>query len=534
MTVFSLPGLVFAAESPATESFTFVQLCDPQLGKSDLGYEYTVRSFKQAVRLVNALEVDLVVICGDLIHSTFYDANSVADFKEIMAGFTVPCYLAPGNHDVDDGVNGPTVESLNRYRQVFGNDYFSLEHKGYTFVMANTSLWEYQVQGESETHDSWFKQTLVTARDKNNPVFVVQHYPISGCEEYSLSLSVTDKNELFALLETSGVVAVLSGHTHTLIIDNYKGIQLVTGETTGRNADGRPLGFRLWHVDSPTSITHEFVPLTQAIRTPDFNGDEIVDCADMCIMIDHWRDDYALCDIAPPVFGDGIVDVQDLIALAEHLFEEILPDELVAYWKLDETKGSIAHDSAGNNDAIVHNGLLWRPAGGQIDGALAFDGTDDYVSASPVLDPAAAPFSVFAWTKGGAPGQVIISQIGGTNWLLANPSEGKLGTSLLPPTGDRTAPRTRPLISEFIITDGTWHRVGFVWDGSDRILYIDDVEVARDTQIGLASSEGGLYIGAGKNLEPGSFFSGLIDDVRIYDRAIIPQGTLLIRQKDKR
>ena len=73
-----------------------------------------------------------------------------------------------------------------------------------------------------------------------------------------------------------------------------------------------------------------------------------------------------------------------------------------------------------------------------------------------------------------------------------------------------------------MVTDGNWHRLGFLWDGSDRILYVDDVEVARDTQTGLGSSEGGLYIGAGKNLDPGSFFSGLIDDVRIYDRPIEP------------
>jgi len=52
----------------------------------------------------------------------------------------------------------------------------------------------------------------------------------------------------------------------------------------------------------------------------DFNSDGIVDCADICIMIDHWHTDYPLCDIAPTPFGDGIVDVQDLIVLAEYLF----------------------------------------------------------------------------------------------------------------------------------------------------------------------------------------------------------------------
>ena len=78
------------------------------------------------------------------------------------------------------------------------------------------------------------------------------------------------------------------------------------------------------------------------------------------------------------------------------------------------------------------------------------------------------------------------------------------------------------LLSPTAIADGNWHRVGFVWDGSNRILYVDDVEVARDTQIDLGSSEGGLYIGAGQILDPASFFSGLIDDVRIYDRAVTP------------
>jgi hypothetical protein len=59
----------------------------------------------------------------------------------------------------------------------------------------------------------------------------------------------------------------------------------------------------------------------------DFNGDGIVDSADMCIIVDHWGTDEPLCDIGPMPWGDGIVDVQDLIVLAEHLFEEVPPAE---------------------------------------------------------------------------------------------------------------------------------------------------------------------------------------------------------------
>jgi Tol biopolymer transport system component len=54
----------------------------------------------------------------------------------------------------------------------------------------------------------------------------------------------------------------------------------------------------------------------------DLNVDGIVDIADM-VIIDHWGTDEPSCDIGPTPFGDGIVDVQDLIVLAEHLFEEV-------------------------------------------------------------------------------------------------------------------------------------------------------------------------------------------------------------------
>jgi len=64
------------------------------------------------------------------------------------------------------------------------------------------------------------------------------------------------------------------------------------------------------------------VPLIPIV---DFNGDGFVDANDMSIMVDHWGEDYSLCDIAPCPFGDGIVDIKDLTVLAEHLFEAFPP-----------------------------------------------------------------------------------------------------------------------------------------------------------------------------------------------------------------
>jgi len=78
------------------------------------------------------------------------------------------------------------------------------------------------------------------------------------------------------------------------------------------------------------------------------------------------------------------------------------------------------------------------------------------------------------------------------------------------------------LFSETVITDGQWHRIGLVWDCSNRTLYVDSVVVAEDAQDGLEGTESGLNIGAGKMTQPGTYFSGLIDDVRIYNRVVRP------------
>jgi sialidase-1 len=188
---------------------------------------------------------------------------------------------------------------------------------------------------------------------------------------------------------------------------------------------------------------------------------------------------------------------------------------LIAHWKLDETAGGTAYDSAGKNHAVVVGNAGWQPEGGKVGGALQLSGVANFAMTGFVLNPANPPFSVFAWVKGGAPGQVVLSQQAGANWLKAATPKGELMTEL-------KGGRAGPLTSSGVITDDAWHRVGFVWDGANRLLYADGVEVARGPQSALPSSTGGLHIGADSKLTAGSFWSGLIDDIRIYNRVVKP------------
>ena len=252
---------------------------------------------------------------------------------------------------------------------------------------------------------------------------------------------------------------------------------------------------------------------------PDFNGDGLVDIKDLLRLIESWGQDDPLADISPP-FGDGVVDVLDLERLMSYWEQPVDDPTLIAHWALDEAEGIVANDSAGVCDAYLIGDPVWQPDDGQVGGALMFNGVDDYVLAPLGLSPADGPFSVFGWIIGEVPGQVIISQSNGANWLRADPDSGCVMTELIPPPIGRFVPQ--PLKSECEITDGQWHRIGFVWDGSNRALYVDDILVAEDTQANLQSSDSGLYIGIGKAMESGTYWSGLIDDIRIYNRAVSP------------
>jgi len=57
------------------------------------------------------------------------------------------------------------------------------------------------------------------------------------------------------------------------------------------------------------------------------------------------------------------------------------------------------------------------------------------------------------------------------------------------------------------------------------------IEVAKDSDyVAGVGSDGGLYIGVDKTLDAASFFSGLIDDVRIYNNVLSAEDIAALSQ----
>jgi len=263
------------------------------------------------------------------------------------------------------------------------------------------------------------------------------------------------------------------------------------------SADGLTLFFG--SNDRPGQLGGEDLWQVSITRIVDFNGDSSVDGDDILTLVEHWGGDNSLCDIGPMPWGNGVVDVEDLKVLAGYIGPDLDDPTLLAHWALDETEGLIASDSVADNDGTVIGTPVWQPAGGQVNGALEFDGVT-YIAADQILSPSEGPFSVLAWIRGRIAGQVVVSQTDGSDWLTADALEGTLATGLAPSARNPLP----PLVSDTIITDGDWHRIAFTWDGAYRRLYVDDVLVAEREDVGLAECYGDLNIGCGKDTAPES------------------------------
>jgi hypothetical protein len=102
---------------------------------------------------------------------------------------------------------------------------------------------------------------------------------------------------------------------NSLVSENYPKV----------SADGRTLYFNTEELPGGVGSYDQWQVSIDPVV--DLNADGIVDSIDMCMIVDAWGTDDPLCDIGPMPWGDGIVDVQDLIVLAKHLFEQFPPAE---------------------------------------------------------------------------------------------------------------------------------------------------------------------------------------------------------------
>jgi hypothetical protein len=221
--------------------------------------------------------------------------------------------------------------------------------------------------------------------------------------------------------------------------------------------------------------------------------------------------------------GDGASTATDDVRVS------VVRAGLIAHWRLDEASGSTALDSAGTSPGALVGGAAWRPAGGRIFGALEFDGNDDRVELGDLDVTDGTGIAIAFWFRADDFDQGFarfVSKATGFNeqehyWMVSTVGGEGGGGALR--FRLRAGGSTTTLASQGgVITAGRWYHAAATYDGSRMRIYRDGQLVAEGPKTGtvnvnpeVPAALGNQPLGAGD-----APFDGLLDDVRIYNRAL--------------
>jgi head-tail adaptor len=242
-------------------------------------------------------------------------------------------------------------------------------------------------------------------------------------------------------------------------------------------------------------------------------------------------------------FGDRVFDVESVHDLEERQIEHeviaheqlgapavapappttlayhdlVVQDGATHYWRLGDLGGTIAIDSVGYAHGTIGGGVTLNQPGavGGSGPAMTFDGTTGKIVTTPVPVTAPLTCSVEAW--------ITCANVDDPNFrvIVTNRDLTPEAAIFVAVSENKVYVYCAPaaLISNRSVTDGHWHHVVFVSDGTSGWIYLDGV--LDNTNPSLARGVTSHPVGIGYDIKSnGYYFPGSLDDVALYPRAL--------------
>ena len=280
-------------------NFSFVQLADPQFGlfasssgKTDEeidayakrglivkktqkinGFADETRLFSLAIEHVQRLNPTFVVVCGDIINEAGNN-EQIAEVKRIagLLDKSITIRWVSGNHDVAFDRISPDQESIDRYRENFGPDYYAFSHQNIHFIVINSTLLTPPSKMTEEAWDqvAFVEQEVMTA--KSERIILLSHHPLFIESPYEAdstwSIEKKYRDPLLEMAKKHGIEANFAGHLHRNNIVSTDYIEVVASGPVGYPFGQDPSGFRTVEV-TPKELIHQYRPLetTQTLKS---------------------------------------------------------------------------------------------------------------------------------------------------------------------------------------------------------------------------------------------------------------------------
>ncbi len=199
---------------------------------SHYGIHFTDPYLKSVINDINNCpeQLDFIIHTGDL---TEHGYNSELNGAKIqLEKSEIPYYVSIGNHDTKWSESG-----LTRYQDLFGDLFYSFDHKGFHFICLNNAITLRGAGGYfNPVQYEWLKQDLAAMPDSNTPVIVMYHIPSSPD-------AVPNHWRITNILKDYRVAMILTGHGHNNRVYDFDGLPGVMGMDT--YSTDRPSGYNV-------------------------------------------------------------------------------------------------------------------------------------------------------------------------------------------------------------------------------------------------------------------------------------------------
>lgn len=230
---------ILLCEVCVAQEFSFAFFTDIHLNPDPKAKSF--EGLKQAIKTAESLEVDFILTGGDNVDvdarkKDEYDqaASLYGNYKEAVTASSLPWYFTIGNHDRywHDGQDGALYgEAL--FRKFLGETFYSFDHKGWRFIVLNSTEVCDGKYCVSEAQVTWLNK-LLEATPADQPIIVSAHVPFLSLYYPVLEGVYTDKDtfanqkEVFDMFARHNLKLVLQGHQHLYEEIKVKGVQFIT------------------------------------------------------------------------------------------------------------------------------------------------------------------------------------------------------------------------------------------------------------------------------------------------------------------
>jgi len=369
----------------------------------------------------------------------------------------------------------------------------------------------------------------------------VDQYGPAGTRQIDYDIEGVRVQDNWDIVAEAGGINIAIDKEYMVTVSDGDGMQIVSSMGTGNDAFESAIEITTAQPEPPvitsTPVTSATIGVlysydVEATGYPNPNFSLSVYPAGMTI-----DENTGLIQWTPSLAGDADVTVvasNGSLPDANQSFTITVAGALVCdpnmthYYTLDETTGPFANFT-GATSATCTN--CPTAAGGKVNGAQYFDGVNDQVDVADdgTFDwPAGSNFSIEFWmnsTDGASGNDVIVGRQGPTHpnphiWVGIQDTGDKALFVVFDSSGSNGGNNNWPngIID---MTDGLWHHVVAVKDSTHIRIYVDGSEkgsVAKSYPNGFGSTTN-LNIGY-LNLSPYYRYTGLLDEVAIYNRAL--------------